>query len=468
MAVPKITDYEIQEKLGAGSYATVYKARHKKTNTFHAIKCVQKLSLSKSATDNLVTEIRLLKNLSHKHIVGLTDFFWDEKFIYIVLEYCNAGNLSTYIRQRNVLPEATCKYFLRQLAAAVQYMRSNDISHFDLKPQNLLLTRTPNVVLKVADFGFAEHLELGESNYTLKGSPLYMAPEIVLKRNYDARADLWSIGVILYECLFGRAPYSSKTIEELMARIKKQERIAIPTNAKISGECEDLLTRLLQHDVSKRITFKEFFEHPFLDLKHSPNEQSLQKAVSLVTKAVEQDEKQNYKEAYHLYCKALQYFAPLIADESDAAKRQALRSRVISYINRAEEIKTGMTIARNQNSPASKPVTTSMSDIMEPNARFKQLYSLCSSSPNIQNGLDIGRQAELYTYERRFDSALQSFTSALSILVPLLNSEPKGERRTLLYQQVTDWMKEAESIKALLSAKNVDEEQKTLHNCSLQ
>lgn len=62
--------------------------------------------------------------------------------------------------------------------------------------------------------------------------------------------------------------------------------------------------------------------------------------------------------------------------------------------------------------------------------------SLCSSSPNIQNGLDIGRQAELYTYERRFDSALQSFTSALSILVPLLNSEPKGERRTLLYQQV--------------------------------
>lgn len=125
----------------------------------------------------------------------------------------------------------------------------------------------------MADFGFAEHLELGESNYTLKGSPLYMAPEIVLKRNYDARADLWSIGVILYECLFGRAPYSSKTIEELMARIKKQERIAIPTNAKISGECEDLLTRLLQHDVSKRITFKEFFEHPFLDLKHSPNEQ---------------------------------------------------------------------------------------------------------------------------------------------------------------------------------------------------
>lgn len=469
MSVPKITEYEIQEKLGAGSYATVYKARHKKKKTFHAIKCVEKSSLSKTATDNLVTEIQLLKSLTHRFIVGLTDFFWDDKFIYIVLEYCNAGNLSTYIRQRQVLPEATCKYFLRQLALAIRYMRSNNVSHFDLKPQNLLLSRCPNVILKVADFGFAQHLELGENNCCVKGSPLYMAPEIVLKDKYDARADLWSIGVILYECLFGRAPYSSKSLEELMVRIRKQEKITIPPNSKISSECTDLLTRLLQHDVSKRITFQEFFEHPFLDLKHTPTEENLQKAVSIVTKAVEEDEKQNYKEAYHLYCQALQYFAPLIADEGDAVKRQALRNRAITYINRAEEIKAGM-LAENQRlsqqSPNSKQTT--LTSLLEPNVRFKQLYALSSSSPGIQNGLDMGRQAELYLYERRLDAALDSFTSALSVLVPLLNQEPKGDRRNLIYQQVNDWMKEAESIKALLSVKNVEQDVKTISNCSLQ
>jgi len=71
-----------------------------------------------------------------------------------VLEYCNAGNLSAFIRTKKALPESTCRYFLRQLAAAVQYMRANDVSHFDLKPQNLLLTRgANNVSLKVADFG---------------------------------------------------------------------------------------------------------------------------------------------------------------------------------------------------------------------------------------------------------------------------------------------------------------------------
>lgn len=80
MTIPKISDYEIQEKLGIGSYATVYKAKHKKTQTFYAIKCVEKSSLSQSASDNLVTEIRLLKSLTHKHIVGLNDFFWDEKY----------------------------------------------------------------------------------------------------------------------------------------------------------------------------------------------------------------------------------------------------------------------------------------------------------------------------------------------------------------------------------------------------
>ena len=231
-------------------------------------------SLSDGSRENLITEIRLLRSLNHKYIVTLEDFFWDDKNIYIVLEYCNAGSLSTFIRSKKSLPEATCKYFLRQLAAAVQYMRSNDICHFDLKPQNLLLTKvgTNNVCLKVADFGFAQHLKLGEINMQLKGSPLYMAPEIVLKHQYDARADLWSIGVILYECLFGRAPYSSKTLEELLMRIRSCEKINLPPNSRISKECEDLLSCLLQHDPSKRISFKDFFNHAFLDLKTFPSE----------------------------------------------------------------------------------------------------------------------------------------------------------------------------------------------------
>jgi len=101
---------------------------------------------------------------------------------------------------------------------------------------------------------FAQHLKLGELNEQLKGSPLYMAPEIVRKHQYDAKADLWSVGVILYECLFGKAPYSSRTIEELLLRIRKAEPIVLPPNAKISNECHDLLRRLLAHEPAERIS----------------------------------------------------------------------------------------------------------------------------------------------------------------------------------------------------------------------
>ncbi|KAH8340622.1 hypothetical protein KR059_002742 [Drosophila kikkawai] len=483
MSLPKITDFEILEKLGAGSYATVYKARHKKQRTYHAIKYVEMSTLSQSSRENLITEIRLLRDLKHKYIVTLQDFFWDDKNIYIVLEYCNAGNLSAFIRTKKALPESTCRYFLRQLAAAVQYMRANDVSHFDLKPQNLLLTRgANNVSLKVADFGFAQHLKLGEINQQLKGSPLYMAPEIVRKHQYDAKADLWSIGVILYECLFGKAPYSSRTIEELLLRIKNAEAITLPPNARISNECHDLLRRLLAHEPTARISFADFFAHPFLDLKTFPTEHTLQKAIDLVTQACSYDEKHNYKEAYYLYCSALQYFVPLITEETDATKRLALRNRALSYMKRAEEIKNCIIedeyrmLAQRQKQAAHtteatpqaaqkaepQPSSSRVTEMLEPDARFKQLFALSNSSPSLKTGLEIGRKAELYLYERKLDAALESYTSALGILVPFVNNEPKGERRNLLLQQLEFWMKEAESIKSILSTKNLDEEEQKL------
>jgi len=225
-----------------------------------------------------------------------------------------------------------------------------------------------------------------------------MAPEIVRKHQYDAKADLWSIGVILYECLFGKAPYSSRTIEELLLRIRKAEAITLPPNARISNECHDLLRRLLAHEPTARISFVDFFAHPFLDLKTFPTEHTLQKAIDLVTQACSYDEKRNYKEAYYLYCSALQYFVPLITEEADATKRLALRNRALSYTKRAEEIKNciiedeyrmlaerqrqaGSSATANpttEPSPAvqateAQPSSSRVAEMLEPDARYKQL-----------------------------------------------------------------------------------------------
>ena len=108
-------------------------------------------------------------------------------------------------------------------------MRSENISHMDLKPQNILITvNHPKIsghVLKLADFGFAQTFSSNEIKHAMRGSPLYMAPEMFLGRPYDAKVDLWSVGVILYECLFGKAPYKSESLEELVDKIKSEQPI---------------------------------------------------------------------------------------------------------------------------------------------------------------------------------------------------------------------------------------------------
>lgn len=391
----------------------------------------------------------------------MEDFCWDSQNIYIIMELCEVS-LSAFIKRRQRLSESTCRIFVRMLADAMKYLRNNNVSHFDLKPQNLLLTRpnsSSNYVLKICDFGFAQHLSLYEENETVKGSPLYMAPEIILKRKYDPRADLWSIGVILYECLFGKAPYSSRSIQELIDKVKSLQKIEIPQTAKISPECEDLLTRLLQHDPDQRITFDEFFAHAFVDLKHAPSDQNMEKAIELATHAVEEDNRQNYTKAYHLYCESLKFFVPLIDAES-GTKKAALRSSALRYLNRAEEIKHSIIFPSQHRQPSDDsqrqaPVSTcSVEEALEPSQQFKVLYQKCFANPQMKSGLDMAQQAEYYAYEKKLEVSLDTYKRALGVLVPLLNEEVDGERKKLLHNQILAWMKDAESIKSLVQARS--------------
>lgn len=482
-----INNYELLNVLGSGTYSTVHKGIDKRTRQLVAIKIMERKRILKGSLsiDNLIQEIGLLKKFEHKNIVKMEEFCWDSTNIYIICELCEVS-LSAFIKKRQRLSESTCRIFIRMLAEAMKYLRNNNISHFDLKPQNLLLTRpspSSSYILKICDFGFAQHLDPDEENSTVKGSPLYMAPEIILKHKYDARADLWSIGVILYECLFGKAPYSSRTIQELLDKVKSLQKIEIPPNTKISPECEDILTRLLQHDPEQRITFEEFFNHDFVDLKHAPSDENLEKAIEIMTRAVEEDTKQNYSKAYHLYCEGLTYFVPLIDAES-GAKKAALRSRAVGYLQRAEEIKHSIMFPcqqrevadecqaqtahqlqaqprDGQNQPSQSIVTAapkcSVKDALEPSKQFKTLFQMCFNHAQLRGGLEIGQKAEYYAYERKLEQSLESYKHALKILVPLLKDEVDAERKKLLHKQILDWMNEAESIKSILLAhKNIN------------
>ena len=189
--------------------------------------------------------------------------------IYLILEFCGGGDLQKFIRSRQRLSEATAQHFMRDLALGLEFIWSKHLIHRDLKPQNLLLSANDErASLKIADFGFARHLEAAAMAETLCGSPLYMAPEILSFKKYDAKADIWSVGTVLFEMIVGHPPFGGADHKQLLQNIKQSE-LRIPPDIKTSPACLALLQQLLRRNPSHRSTCAEFLEAEFIGVAPS-------------------------------------------------------------------------------------------------------------------------------------------------------------------------------------------------------
>ncbi|KAH6798175.1 Protein kinase superfamily protein [Perilla frutescens var. hirtella] len=262
-----VGDYVVGKQIGAGSFSTVWHARHRVHGTEVAIKEIATARLNPKLQESLKSEIFILKRINHPNIIRLHDMIEEPGKIYIVLEYCKGGDLSMYIQQRQgKVSEATAKHFMQQLAEGLKVLRENNLIHRDLKPQNLLLSiNDDNSTLKIADFGFARSLQPRGLAETLCGSPLYMAPEIMQLQKYDAKADLWSVGAILFQLVTGRTPFTGSNQIQLLQNIIKSTELQFPPEARdLNPHCLDLCRKLLRRNPVERLTFEEFFNHPYL------------------------------------------------------------------------------------------------------------------------------------------------------------------------------------------------------------
>lgn len=266
-------DYLVTKTIGSGSFSVVWYGRHSVTGEEVAIKeLVTEIFDEKKLKDSLMLEIDILKRINHPNIIRLHDIIEETGKIHIVLEYCKGGDLFSFVRRRNGrISEANAKHFMRQLACGLKILRENNVIHRDLKPQNLLLsTNDDKAVLKIADFGFARPLQPKGLAETMCGSPLYMAPEIMQFQKYDAKADLWSVGIILYQLVTGKTPFNGNSQLQLFQTVMKSTELKFPRDKiDLSSDFIDLCRKLLRSNPVERITFEEFFNHPFLSQKQS-------------------------------------------------------------------------------------------------------------------------------------------------------------------------------------------------------
>jgi len=264
----KVIEDIFPKQLGSGSFGRVFLVSHNETKKLYALKVIEKrkLLMSYGKLDIIYNEINIHSKLDHENIIKLYNVYEDNENINIILEYAPNGNLYELIaKQKNGFSEYKAFEYFIQVVNAVYYLHNNNIIHRDIKPENILIGDDNKI--KLCDFGWAKELTL-ENRSTFCGTVEYMAPEIVGSENYDYSVDIWSLGILLYELLYGHSPFRADNTKNIILNIKSHELTYEDKNKNISHSCKDLIKKLLNNNPQKRYKIKDILEHPFVK-KHS-------------------------------------------------------------------------------------------------------------------------------------------------------------------------------------------------------
>ena len=261
-------DYKKLQLLGEGRFSTVYEAQNRITDIMRAMKIIKKEEhYSEEDEKEVINEVNILKTMDHPNIVKLFEFYSNEKQYSIIMEYCKGGKLNTEIRNYAPFDEKYSAYIMYQIFSAINYCHNMNIIHRDLKPENILIVNRnkknnyPNI--KIGDFGMSKIVEKRSLQNSVVGSIYYTAPEVIQKK-YNEKCDIWSCGVIMYVLLSKKPPFGGYTEEEIISNILKGVYdIEKPPFDKISKNALDLIQKLLNKDINKRISAQEALNHPW-------------------------------------------------------------------------------------------------------------------------------------------------------------------------------------------------------------
>ncbi|CAF0830654.1 unnamed protein product [Adineta steineri] len=247
--------YNLGETIGTGHFAVVKIARHVFTQKEVAVKVIDKIKLDEISRAHLFQEVMCMKLVQHPNVVRLYEVIDTPNKLYLILELADGGDMYDYImKHANGLNESLARRYFRQICRALKYCHEMQICHRDLKPENLVFFEKQGI-FKLTDFGFSNRFTPGTKLLTSCGSLAYSAPEILLGDPYDAPAvDIWSLGVILFMLVTGRAPFQEANDSETVMMILDCS-YKLPST--VSSECQNLIHRMIVRDIEKRATLDE-------------------------------------------------------------------------------------------------------------------------------------------------------------------------------------------------------------------
>ena len=278
-----INFYLYGRRLGQGAFAKVNLGLNVLTGRVVAIKSFKKKAEEKFniKMKKIQYETELMKRFNHKNITKILEVFHDEEYMLIIMEYINGENLFSFVKKRRKLSEKLAKFLFRQIILGIEHIHSKNVVHRDIKLENIMIDF--NNTIKICDFGIGKVLKSeDELLYDKCGTPMYMAPEIILSNENDGYkgfpVDIWSSGITLYIMLSGTLPFNLKS------KNNKKENISFNGNKRynntylqnqiisvkpreienISEEAKDLLKGILNKNPEKRLTCNQILNHPWL------------------------------------------------------------------------------------------------------------------------------------------------------------------------------------------------------------
>ena len=246
--------YEIRERLGTGGMGSVYRAHDREVDRSVAIKIVRPdLAEQSEILRRFKQELILARQVTHKNVIRIFDLGEDAGIKFITMEYIEGKSLKGLVDERGKLPYQESTEIIQQVCLALEAAHAEGVVHRDLKPHNIMVDKHGKVV--VMDFGIARSANVAGMTMTgaLIGTPDYMSPEQVRGEHVDARSDLFSLGVIYYELLSGKNPYSTGNVESAMFR-RTVERAApiLEMDPQIPRFLSEVVTKCLEKDVKDR------------------------------------------------------------------------------------------------------------------------------------------------------------------------------------------------------------------------